>query len=94
MAKSGHTRQSETGWQNFGGYGLASETQPETIAGGVPKRQEIIDELCRLGQDIATHGAVVCTTHMCFIPCRKRDGCVISEDPEDVARVSVYQRGA
>lgn len=47
-----------------------------------------------LGQDIAISGAVVCTTHMRFIPCRKQDGCVISEDPEDVARVSAYQRGA
>ena len=37
-------------------------------------------------------GAVVCTTHMRFVPCRKDDGtCNYSEDPADTDRVYRYQ---
>lgn len=38
-------------------------------------------------------GAVVCTAHMRFVPCRKEDGtCTYSEDPVDVDRVHRYQK--
>lgn len=37
-------------------------------------------------------GAVVCTTHMRFVPCRRNDGtCAYSEEQADVDRVYGYQ---
>ncbi len=36
---------------------------------------------------------VVCVTHRRFIPCRSRDGCVMSTEPSDVDDVRRYQSG-
>ena len=55
-------------------------------------------ELVRVSEEMglyeATADACVCVTHLTFVPCRKRDGCVISQDAADVARAAVYQREA
>ena len=40
-----------------------------------------------------TDGATVCTTHFRFVPCRKKDGCVLSDAENDVRMVDRYQRG-
>ena len=36
----------------------------------------------------------VCVIHWRFVPCRTQTGCVYSQEPEDVQRVSEYQKGA
>lgn len=51
-----------------------------------------LDEITRLGQELDLPDAVVCTTHMRFVPCRRDDGtCNYSEDAVDVDRVYRYQ---
>lgn len=48
-----------------------------------------------LAQDVDYDtGAVVCTAHMRFVPCRKKDGtCTYSEAEEDIERVRKHQQG-
>lgn len=54
-----------------------------TDQGPVPDPGELAwSELVTLGQELAVPAAG-----------RTRDGCVISEDPDDVARVAAHQRG-
>lgn len=38
-------------------------------------------------------GPAVCVTHLRFVPCRKRQGCVTSVLPADVERVRAFQEG-
>ena len=52
-----------------------------------------LDELAEISGDIAEVPATVCVTHKRFIPCRAQDGCVISENQEDVDAVRAYQSG-
>lgn len=41
--------------------------------------------------DLPDVPVAVCTTHLRFVPCRKGDGCALSESAEDVERVRAYQ---
>lgn len=71
---------------------LAADPKPAGVTGITGGRDTLAD-LLRLGQELGPDVAVVCVTHKRFAPCRRQDGCVISGDPADVERVSVYQRG-
>ena len=58
----------------------------------VPRQDGVIwDENTELGYDFGN--LVVCITHLRFIPCRREDGCVFSEDEEDIEKVRQYQQG-
>ena len=54
-----------------------------------PEYDDMMDEL-----GLYEGGPTVCVPHMRFIPCRKDDGCRLSDDPEDVAHVEAYHRDA
>lgn len=60
------------------------------------ENREAANELTRLGEELDLPAVTpVCLTHMRFIPCRtgeREGGCVLSEAPEDIARVSEFQR--
>jgi hypothetical protein len=50
--------------------------------------EEAMRELTRLSEELGLYDIPpqVCITHMRHVPCRG-EGCVLSEDPEDVRRV-------
>lgn len=64
-----------------------------TAPPGPDERRRALEELAALTQELGPDVVAVCTVHMRFVPCRKAEGCVISEDPSDVAAVTAWQRG-
>lgn len=55
-------------------------------------RQEALSELAELSNSLPEVPALVCVTHLRFVPCRS-DGCVLSAEAGDVARVAAWQYG-
>lgn len=67
-------------------------TVPAAILPGMGERQAILDQLSRLGRELAAP-VTVCLVHRKFVPCRRLRECDWSSDPEDIAAVSEWQRG-
>ena len=62
----------------------------------VPASEQLVpwrEALGALTQEFGPDTATVCVTHRCFVPCRAAEGCVISQDPGDVADVTAHQQG-
>ena len=55
------------------------------------RSRSALDEIGRLGQELDLPDAVVCITHMRFVPCRYGGTCSFSENPADIDRVYRYQ---
>jgi hypothetical protein len=57
-------------------------------------REQAAAELTRLGQVLGLDDAVVCITHMRFIPCGvSKTGCAYAADEESVELVRLHQQG-
>lgn len=56
------------------------------------ERRRAMDEMVRIAEE---HGFYeikpqVCITHMRFLPCRRKEGCVFSTDPDDIESVREF----
>ena len=58
-----------------------------------PKHLEAVPHKENQHRRRRTVESLVCLTHRRFVPCRKKDGCILSSEPTDIDNVRRYQRG-